>query len=248
MAPSPGIAAMAAGLLQIYNRLEDHFGNLRWWPADSPLEVIVGAILVQNTAWHNVTYAINKLKEAGVLTPQGLYLAPLDTLAELIRSSGYYNVKARRLTNFIHFLHDEYDNSLGNMFGEDCWQLRNKLLEIKGIGEESADSILLYAGKKPVFVIDAYTRRILARHGLLSGRERYQAIQALFMDHLPASVSFFNQYHALLVHTGKTFCRRDRRCAACPLKDLEVQAGVFHVKHFRVPDPDKRDPTSAAGI
>lgn len=239
MATAPDIAGMAACLLQIYNRLEDHFGNLRWWPADSPLEVIVGAILVQNTAWHNVTYAINKLKEAGLLTPQGLYLAPIDTLAELIRSSGYYNVKARRLTNFVRFLHDEYNNSLENMFGEDCWQLRNKLLQIKGIGEETADSILLYAGKKPVFVIDAYTRRILERHGILSGQERYSAIQALFMDHLPARASLYNQYHALLVHTGKTFCRRARCCAACPLKDLKVREEMFHVKHPRPSSGDR---------
>lgn len=208
-------------LRQIYALLDEHFGDLHWWPADTALEVVVGAILTQNTAWRNVTYAINKLKEAGVLTAQGLYLVPIDTLAELIRSSGYYHVKARRLATFVRFLHDEYNGILDNMFAQDHWLLRKKLLQIHGIGEETADSILLYAGEKPVFVIDAYTRRILERHGILSGKERYTDIQALFMDHLPASAPLYNQYHALLVNAGKTFCGKDRRCEACPLNDLE---------------------------
>lgn len=218
METTPGITQR---LLTIYDRLEGHFGNLRWWPADSPFEVIVGAILTQNTAWRNVTYAINKLKEAGVLTAQGLYLVPIDTLAELIRSSGYYHVKAWRLATFVRFLHDEYNGLLDNMFAQDHWLLRKKLLQIKGIGEETADSILLYAGEKPVFVIDAYTRRILERHGILLGKERYTDIQALFMEHLPASAPLYNQYHALLVNAAKKFCGKDRRCEACPLRDLE---------------------------
>lgn len=217
METTPGIAKC---LLTIYDKLEGHFGNLSWWPAESPLEVIVGAILTQNTAWRNVTCAINKLKEAGVLTAQGLYLLPIDTLAELIRSSGYYHVKARRLAAFIRFIHDEYNGMLDSMFAQDHGLLRKKLLQLHGIGEETADSILLYAGAKPVFVIDAYTRRILERHGIVAGGESYKDIQALFMDHLPASVPLYNQYHALLVNTGKTFCGKDRRCEACPLKDL----------------------------
>jgi endonuclease III related protein len=226
METSPGIAQR---LLEIYDRLEDHFGNLRWWPADSPFEVIVGAILTQNTAWRNVTYAIENLKKADILHPQGIYGTPFDTLAVLIRSSGYYHVKARRLAAFVRFLSEEYDGILNNMFAQDHWLLRSKLLQIKGIGEETADSILLYAGEKPIFVIDAYTRRILERHGLLSGKEHYADIQAIFMDNLPTSASLFNQYHALLVNAGKTFCGKDRRCEACPLKDL------FHVKHSLPP-------------
>jgi endonuclease-3 related protein len=162
-------------------------------------------------------YAINKLKEAGVLTVQGLYLLPVDTLAALIRSSGYYHVKARRLATFVRFIHDEYNGLLENMFAQDHWLVRKKLLQIHGIGEETADSILLYAGAKPVFVIDAYTRRILERHGILAGKERYQDVQALFMDHLPASAPLYNQFHALLVNTGKKYCRKDSCCELCPL-------------------------------
>jgi endonuclease-3 related protein len=215
---SPGIAQR---LFEIYDRLEGHFGNLHWWPADSPFEVVVGAILTQNTAWRNVTYAIENLKKADILHPQGIYETPIDTLATLIRSSGYYHVKARRLAAFVRFLSEEYYGILDNMFAQDYWLLRSKLLQIYGIGEETADSILLYAGEKPIFVIDAYTRRILERHGLLSGKERYADIQALFMDNIPTSTSLFNQYHALLVNAGKTFCGTDRRCEACPLKGLE---------------------------
>jgi endonuclease-3 related protein len=218
METSRGIAQR---LLEIYDRLERHFGNLHWWPADSPFEVVVGAILTQNTAWRNVTYAIENLKKADLLHPQGIYETPLDNLAVLIRASGYYHVKARRLAAFVQFLTEEYYGILDNMFAQDYWLLRSKLLQIHGIGEETADSILLYAGAKPVFVIDAYTRRILERHGLLSGKERYTDIQALFMTNLPTSTSLFNQYHALLVNTGKTFCGTDKRCADCPLKGLE---------------------------
>lgn len=215
METAPGIAKR---LLTIYDWLDGHFGNLRWWPADSPFEVIVGTILTQNAAWRNVTYAIAKLKEADILHPQGIYETPIDTLAALIRSSGYYNVKARRLATFVRFLHDEYNGQLDKMFAQDHWLLREKLLQIKGIGDETADSILLYAGGKPVFVIDAYTRRILERHDILAGKERYAEIQALFMGNLPVSVPLYNQYHALLVNAGKSFCGKERRCEACPLR------------------------------
>ena len=224
MATSPG---MAECLLEIYDRMHGHFGDLRWWPADSPFEVIIGAILTQNTAWQNVTLAINKLKTADALTPQDLYHLPINTLAEFIRSSGFYHVKARRLANFLSFLHDQYGNSLDRMFAQDLWLLRQNLLQIKGVGEETADCILLYAGRKPVFVIDAYTRRILERHNILVGRESYADIQALFMNHLPASPALFNQYHALLVNTGKTFCRKERHCELCPLKDFNSRPECF---------------------
>jgi endonuclease-3 related protein len=214
-------------LLEIYNRLEGHFGNLHWWPADSPFEVIVGAILTQHTAWQNVTYAIENLKKADILTPQGIYDTPLDTLAALLRPSGYYHVKARRLAAFVGFLSDDYHGKLDHMFAQDYRLLRSNLLQIHGIGEETADSILLYAGEKPIFVIDAYTRRILLRHGLASGKERYTDMQALFMDNLPTSTALFKQYHALLVNAGKTFCRTVRRCEACPLKGIEERPGCF---------------------
>jgi endonuclease III related protein len=215
---------IAQCLKQIYEKLDGHFGNLNWWPADTPFEVIVGAILTQNTAWINVTYAISKLKEAGALNPHSLYLLPIDTLAILIRSSGYYHVKARRLAAFVKFIHDEYNGSLQDLFFENHWQLRKKLLRIKGIGEETADSILLYAGEKPVFVVDAYTRRILERHGFVGAKAPYAEIQALFMDNLPHSVALYNQYHALLVNTGKKFCTKENRCEACPLRNLAPRA------------------------
>jgi endonuclease-3 related protein len=231
MRPMETSAGITKRLLTIYDRLDGHFGNLRWWPADSPFEVIVGAILTQNTAWRNVTYAIAKLKEADILHPQGIYEIPLDTLAALIRSSGYYHVKARRLAAFVRFIHDEYKGRLDSMFAQDHRLLRTKLLQIQGIGNETADSILLYAGEKPVFVIDAYTRRILELHGILAGKESYADIQALFMDHLPVSVPLYNQYHALLVNTGKMYCRKDGHCEACPLKaqgaDRSVSRGTL---------------------
>lgn len=217
---------IAKRLLTIYGKLDGHFGDLHWWPADSPFEVIVGAILTQNTAWRNVTYAIAKLKEADILQPQSIYETPLDTLAVLIRSSGYYNVKARRLAAFSRFLHDEYKGRLDSMFAQDHRLLREKLLQIQGIGYETADSILLYAGGKPVFVIDAYTRRILERHGISAAKERYADIQALFMGHLPVSVPLYKQYHALLVNAGKAYCRKGRRCEACPLKEHGADGSV----------------------
>ena len=180
-------------LWQMYEKLDDHFGNLEWWPADSAFEVIVGAILTQNTAWRNVTYSIDKLKDAGLLDPKRLYHAPIDTLEILMRSSGYYRVKARRIAAFVKFLKEEYDGWLDRLFAEDHWQLRKKLLLIHGIGEETADCILLYAGGKPVFVVDAYTIRILLRHSFINDKATYADIQKLFMDNLPESTPLYNQ-------------------------------------------------------
>lgn len=204
-------------LLAIYETLNAHFGNLHWWPGDSPFEVIVGAILTQNTAWRNVESAISKLKSEGHLYPKGILNIDEKILADLIRPAGYYNVKTRRLKSFIWFLYDHYNGSLSDMFAEDLWHLREKLLTVKGIGEETADSILLYAGNKPVFVIDAYTRRILQRHSIVRADATYAEIQNLFMSNLPLSVSLYNQYHALLVNTGKYFCTKTPRCDRCPL-------------------------------
>lgn len=203
-----------------YDALNEHFGNLRWWPGDSPLEIIVGAILTQNTAWQNVEKAINNLKTAGLLSLDALPGVSESRLAALIRPSGYYNVKARRLKSFLTFLQENYHGSLDIMFGEDTRTLREKLLGINGIGEETADSILLYGGGKPVFVIDAYTRRILTRHGIVGERLAYGDIQRLFMDRLPHDAPLYNQYHALIVNTGKNFCRKKPRCETCPLNLL----------------------------
>ena len=205
-----------------YRILDDHFGNLHWWPGDSPLEVIVGAILTQNTAWKNVETAIAALRRHALLSVAALVEIPECELAGLIRPSGYYNVKARRLKAFLAFLRDEFRGSLDVMFSEDVPMLRQKLLGIKGIGAETADSILLYAGGKPVFVVDAYTRRILSRHGIVATRSSYGEIQRLFMDRLPADAALFNQYHALIVYTGKNYCRKQPRCQECPLYPFSV--------------------------
>ena len=205
-------------LFLIYELLDAYFGDLHWWPGDSPFEIIVGAILTQNTAWRNVEIAIGCLKSKGLLYPEGILETEDEVLADLIRSAGYYNIKTRRLKSFIRYLNEEYGGSLDGMFSEDLWTLREKLLAVKGIGEETADSILLYAGHKPIFVVDAYTRRILQRHDLIQDGDTYADIQRLFMNHLPRSVPIYNQYHALLVNAGKHFCSKSPRCDGCPLK------------------------------
>jgi len=210
----------ATWLHQAYRMLDDHFGALHWWPGDSPLEVIVGAILTQNTAWQNVEKAITVLKEKQLLSAGELLAVPEQELAVLIRSSGYYRVKARRLKSFFFFLQQDYHGSLTAMFTEETGRLREKLLGIKGIGAETADSILLYAGGKAIFVVDAYTRRILCRHGIINPQAAYEEIQRLFMDHLPADPGLFNQYHALIVNAGKHYCRKTPRCSVCPLYTL----------------------------
>jgi endonuclease-3 related protein len=204
-------------LFAIYETLNAHFGDLNWWPGNSPFEVIVGAILTQNTAWRNVEKAIANLKSKKLLHPARILGIDDSTLADLIRPAGYYNIKTGRLKSFVRFLYDEFGGKLDNMFVEDLWDLRAKLLTVKGIGEETADSILLYAGEKPIFVIDAYTRRILQRHDIIRSDATYKEIQNLFMTRLPHSVPLYNQYHALFVNTGKYFCTRKPRCEGCPL-------------------------------
>ncbi|HBH86454.1 MAG TPA: endonuclease [Syntrophaceae bacterium] len=204
-------------LMEIYDTLNTYFGDLHWWPGDTPFEIIVGAILTQNTAWRNVEKAISTLKSEECLYPGVILKIEEKKLADLIRPAGYYNIKTRRLKSFIRFLYDEYNGDLDSMFEEDLWILRGKLLTVKGIGDETADSILLYAGKKPVFVIDAYTRRILLRHNSIHADATYTEIQNLFMKNLPQSVPLYNQFHALLVNTGKFFCTGNPRCNECPL-------------------------------
>jgi endonuclease-3 related protein len=204
-------------LRAIYETLNAYFGDLHWWPGDSPFEVIIGAILTQNTAWRNVESAISNLKSRGYLYPGVIFTIDEKKLVDLIRPAGYYNIKTMRLKSFIQFLYEEYNGDLECMFAEDLWHLREKLLTVKGIGEETADSILLYAGNKPVFVIDAYTRRILLRHNIIRADATYTEIQNLFMNNLPQSVPLYNQYHALLVNTGKCFCTKNPRCDECPL-------------------------------
>jgi endonuclease-3 related protein len=209
--------AKAAALRAIYRRLMDRYGPQHWWPAREPFEVIVGAILTQSTAWTNVEKAIANLRAAGKLSTAALREVPETELAELIRACGYYNVKAHRLKAFVNWLGENYGGDLGRLFSRDIGDLRHEMLGVYGIGEETADSIILYAGNRPVFVIDAYTRRILGRLGLAPARESYAALQALFMENLPADARLFNEYHALLVRLGKETCRNTPRCADCPL-------------------------------
>ena len=203
--------------MQLYHRLHRHYGDLSWWPGETPLEVSVGAILTQNTAWTNVEKAIKRLKEARSLSVAALGRMTHRRLAVLIKSAGYFNVKARRLKNFISFLQGRYAGSLNKMFRQPTPRLREELLSVNGIGPETADSILLYAGGKPSFVIDAYTKRILSRHGVLPYDKSYDDFQQLFMKQLPRSASFYNQYHALFVNIGKDFCRKRPLCSSCPL-------------------------------
>lgn len=217
---------MKRSLWSIYRRLYRKFGPQDWWPADAPFEVIVGAILTQNTSWSNVEKAINNLKKNGRLTPKTLSSANTATIARLIRPSGYYNIKAKRLKNFLNVLNKRFKGSLKNMLSAKQKELRRVLLEISGIGPETADSILLYAANKPSFVIDAYTRRILSRHGFISKELSYDGLQALFMENLPHNTGLFNEYHALIVKTGKELCRKTRpKCDMCPLNELKNGRG-----------------------
>jgi len=203
----------------IYNRLFAYFGPQHWWPADSAFEVIVGAILAQNTNWLNVEKAINNLKKDKLLHPLKLYRLSQKRLAGLVRPAGYYNIKAKRLKEFLAFLFKNYQGDIKKMPLTDALVLRQQLLSVKGIGPETADSILLYALNKPIFVIDAYTRRILLKHRFIKEDATYEEIQNLFMQNLKADVKLFNEYHALLVKLGKDFCLKNKaRCSGCPLR------------------------------
>lgn len=203
-------------LLNIYHCLLDHYGPQRWWPAEGPFEMMVGAVLTQSTTWTNVEKAIGNLKTAGALSPEALRQLPLSEIVALIFPSGYYNAKALKLKSLAAYL-GEYRDDLDRLFAVDTCQLRRELLGVHGIGEETADSILLYAANRPVFVIDAYTRRILGRIGLAPDKGRYADYQSLFMDNLPADIGLYNEYHALLVCLGKNVCRRLPVCQQCCL-------------------------------
>jgi endonuclease-3 related protein len=194
-------------------------GEQHWWPGRTSFEIIAGAILVQNTNWVNAARAISNLRQARLLTPSAVERVPQTKLARLIRSSGYFRQKARKLKAFVVFLRKTHRGSLAKMFRTPTAVLREQLLLVHGIGPETADSILLYAGKHPVFVVDAYTRRILQRHGLATGKESYEEIRGLFEKSLPNDPQLFNEFHALLVHTGKNHCTaRAPLCSRCALR------------------------------
>jgi endonuclease III related protein len=204
-------------LKELYQRMYEACGPQGWWPGDTPFEVAVGAILTQNTNWGNVARAIAALKDRNLLTPQALHDLPETELARLIRPAGYYNVKARRLKSFLDFLANHFGNSMARLAAGEPGSLRPALLSVKGIGPETADSILLYALAQPTFVVDAYTFRILSRHGLIPEAYSYEELRQLFMEHLPARVDLYQEYHALLVRLGKEWCRPQPRCATCPV-------------------------------
>lgn len=207
-------------LTDIYNTLYKAFGPQHWWPGETPFEVAVGAILTQNTNWGNVEKAINNLKNNNKLDPHILHKMPHANLASLIKPAGYFNIKAKRLKHFLTFLVNHYNGRVEDMQNEDVHTLRHQLLEVNGIGPETADSILLYALDKPIFVIDAYTKRVLSRHKIVSEDATYHDIQELFHKNLPTDVQLFNEYHALFVMVGKHYCKPKPRCKECPLEGM----------------------------
>ena len=211
---------MKRGLVRIYHKLYAAFGPQYWWPADGPFEVIVGTILTQNTSWNNVEKAIGVLKRHKLLSPERLNRIKVSRLAGFIRSAGYYNIKARRLKNFLEFFLKEYRGNIKLMKKCPTSALRRKLLAVNGIGNETADSILLYALNRPSFVVDAYTKRIFSRHKLFSKERDYYKVQDYFQKNLPRSTKLFNEFHALIVKLGKDYCLKNNpRCVSCPLKE-----------------------------
>jgi endonuclease-3 related protein len=207
-------------LTEIYQLLFDRFGPQSWWPGETQFEIITGAILTQNTNWANVEKAIANLKSAHLLTPEKLCHLNVSKLAELIRPAGYYNIKAKRLKSFLSWLFHNYDGQLANLENLDTDRLRAELLAVKGIGRETADSILLYAFGRLTFVVDAYTARVAVRHRLIEPDADYEQLRDLFQSNLPQDSQLFNEYHALLVRLGKEFCRPNAKCPTCPLEML----------------------------
>jgi endonuclease III related protein len=203
---------------EYFNSLFTALGPQHWWPGDTALEVIVGTMLTQNTSWKNVELALANLRVAGLLTIAGMERVNRRHLAKLLRPAGYFRQKARKLKAFLKFLRAEYAGSLRRMFATPTLALREKLLGVWGIGPETADSILLYAGQHPVFVVDAYTKRIFERHGWIGEKAKYEDMRWMVERQFPGDVKRFNELHALIVHTGKNWCRpNEARCGECPL-------------------------------
>ncbi|MCI0498119.1 MAG: endonuclease III domain-containing protein [Planctomycetales bacterium] len=215
-------------LVDIYNRLYDRYGPQHWWPGETPFEIIVGAILTQNTAWSNVEKAIGNLNKADRLTPEKLHRLSVEQLAGYIRPAGYFNIKADRLKHFLDWLFEKHGGSLEHLKALSPLTLREQLLAIKGIGPETADSICLYAFSKPIFVVDAYTARIFGRHGMVEPGSGYEQVQDLFHGGLDKDIALYNEYHALIVRAGKEHCKPKPRCSGCPLEDLphQIEADV----------------------
>lgn len=211
---------LGSRLIEIYHRLYQAYGPQGWWPGESPFEIMVGAILTQNTSWRNVERALARLKAEGLLSPERLYALPLEELSERLRPAGTYRVKAARLRAFLEYLFRVHEGDPGRLAQGELETVRRALLAVPGIGPETADSILLYGAGHPTFVVDAYTMRLLERLGLLPAGASYADCRTLFMAHLPPDPQLFNEYHALIVRHGKERCRkRGPRCSSCPLLD-----------------------------
>ena len=210
-------------ILDMYHAMLEALGDSHWWPGKTPFEIAVGAILTQNTNWSNVEKAINNLKSAHVLSPKSMHSLSLSELAELIRPAGYYNIKSRRLCNFLQFLKVEVDYDLLALKEYSLEDIRPMMLEVNGIGPETADAILLYALEFPIFVVDTYTARMMFRHGFAFEGIDYHELQSLFMDALPQNVAMYNEYHALIVRVGKEWCKKKQGlCDTCPLQPFLI--------------------------
>ncbi len=204
----------------IYDRLLAAYGPRHWWPGDGPFEVIAGAILTQNASWRNVTQALSRMRESGIWSFEAIHATSVDELAAVVRPSGYFNQKARKLKGFAAFVVEEFNGSLSALLDLQVDELRTRLLGLWGIGEETADDIILYAAEKPSFVIDTYTKRIVDRLGWRVNGRGYGDYQALFTRSLPPEASLYNEYHALLDYHGHTTCRREPLCQGCCLLEL----------------------------
>ncbi len=214
-------------LQHFYSALFERFGPQRWWPARTRLEVILGAILTQNTNWENAARALKSLRQSGLLRWEALRQASIENLERHVRPAGFYRQKARTIRSFVDWLLARHGGSLHTLFAQPPQELRRQLLELRGLGPETTDAIILYAGKMPSFVADAYTRRILARHGLLPASAGYASAQTFLHRHLPAKAGFFNEFHALLVAAGKRYCKRkEPKCGDCPLAPFLPSAGA----------------------
>lgn len=204
-------------LLDLYHQLQTEHGTLKWWPADTPFEVALGAILTQATAWRNVEKALDNLKAANAFTPKQIHAVSQDELEELLHPSGYFRMKAKKVRAFVEHI---VQRPMQEMFKQDVPELREELLSIYGVGPETADSIILYAAEKPSFVVDTYTYRLLSRLGWVEGNFHYERLRSLFMDNLPHEVELFNEYHALIVRHGARVCQKTPECQACGLQSV----------------------------
>lgn len=244
-----GLALASAGserAAEVFPAVNDYFqtlsaalGPMHWWPTRTPFEVIVGAILTQNTSWSNVERAIVNLRRARLLTPHAIERVRRERLERLIQCSGYFRQKTRKLKAFAAFLRENYGGSLARMFRTPTRNLRAQLLGVHGIGPETADSILLYAGGHASFVVDAYTHRILGRHGWPQRKPDYHRVQRLMESSLPRDARAYNEFHALLVHVGKNWCRpREPRCGGCPLLNhLPANSLLRHERASSITEP-----------